>query len=426
MERGEHAFDAAHFERVEVEFDRAAIVTTGRQLREVVDEVAEHLSGLAQRATHDPGPGAQAPFGRRGETIIRVADSDEDASPVIRLVDVHQLRVLVGEAVDCVRVDEKGNARPSRVPDDVLRSLLAFPPHALPVIDRVTSAPFIGADGSICATTGLHRGVWLSTDLEIAPIPERPAVGDAKEAEMLLLNTWLGDFPFKARDDTTRALALILTIVGRELIDGPVPLFLATAPTAGTGKGLLCSMIGLAMTGSSLSAKVWPLDSDEQRKTITAVLIEAPPLAQLDNLPNGKPWTQPRSPLCSLHLDGPIVFLGRPDRLTYRPERSGVRPATTRSSRPRWDGARCRSRSMLVSSDLPRGASFACQICQAGRRRIVRSLFVLLLFSGDDGSRSVSPWRNRGSGHSRAGRRLSAAASRASGTVAFLRVVETG
>src|SRR5262249_3942380 len=107
---------------------------------------------------------------------------------------------------------------------------------------------------------------------------------DVNEAKHWLLVELLGDFPFEDDASRAHAVAPILTLFARAMIDGPTPLHLIDAPTEGTGKTLLASVISIVGTGRDVEA-IAEADSDaEWRKRIAAVLAEGPVIVLLDNL----------------------------------------------------------------------------------------------------------------------------------------------
>ena len=68
------------------------------------------------------------------------------------------------------------------------------------------------------------------------------------------------------------------------MIDGLAPIHLIEAPTQGSGKGLLASLISIVSTGSAAEGRTVPENEDEVRKMITAELVTGRPIILLDNL----------------------------------------------------------------------------------------------------------------------------------------------
>ena len=87
-----------------------------------------------------------------------------------------------------------------------------------------------------------------------------------------------------AAADRAHALALLITLVLRELVDGDVPLFLISKPTPRTGAGLLVRAVSVVATGAPIAPMTVSANEEEMRKRLTAALIPAPALLLLDNL----------------------------------------------------------------------------------------------------------------------------------------------
>jgi hypothetical protein len=103
-------------------------------------------------------------------------------------------------------------------------------------------------------------------------------------ARGLLLTELLGDFPFRDEAGRAHALAALLLLFVRRLVDGPTPLHLLDAPTEGTGKTLLATVIALVSTGREIEAIAEASNDEEWRKRITAFLADGATVVLLDNL----------------------------------------------------------------------------------------------------------------------------------------------
>lgn len=83
------------------------------------------------------------------------------------------------------------------------------------------------------------------------------------------------------------AIAIMLTVLCRPILGGHVPLFIVTAPVAGSGKTkLIDEIVGGITLGRPVPSMLWPDDPDEIRKTLTAALVSGSPLLSLDNVPS--------------------------------------------------------------------------------------------------------------------------------------------
>ena len=94
----------------------------------------------------------------------------------------------------------------------------------------------------------------------------------------------LVDFPFVRDSDRAHAVAAVLLPFMERMIEGLAPIHLIEAPTQGSGKGLLASLIGIIATGSGPEGRTLPEDEDDIRKMITAELVTGRPMILIDNL----------------------------------------------------------------------------------------------------------------------------------------------
>ena len=99
----------------------------------------------------------------------------------------------------------------------------------------------------------------------------------------LLTEDWLGDFPFATPADKANLVAELLTLTGREMFP-LAPMFVHDASTSGSGKGLLLLTISIIATGEPPEVMELPGDGDEQRKTVTSVLLSGKLLVAWDEL----------------------------------------------------------------------------------------------------------------------------------------------
>lgn len=145
----------------------------------------------------------------------------------------------------------------------------------LPALEAIVEAPTLRADGTILDEPGYDADSRLIYDpadgLSVPAIAEAPSSQDVAAAIGLLRDDLLADFPFAEPADRANALALLLTPIVRPAC-GPVPLALLDAPRAGSGKGLLASIVARVATGRAAPVFVAPDDDAEWSKSITAML----------------------------------------------------------------------------------------------------------------------------------------------------------
>lgn len=115
------------------------------------------------------------------------------------------------------------------------------------------------------------------------PVPASPTDDDVARARALFFDELLVDFPFVDASDKAHMLAALLLPFARRLVEGTTPIHLVEAPAAGTGKGLLVSVLFVLATGKSAEAGTLPREEDEVRKKLTSELLAGRPILALDN-----------------------------------------------------------------------------------------------------------------------------------------------
>lgn len=246
-------------------------------------------------------------LGRFGDAIVRLERGDNGAVGTVPLDGKRTINLLA-------RVTRWGTADPlllelfkllaqilgdeslvdlaykPRVPPQVVAlNLLADPDHPLPVLERVVEVPVLARDGTVHHQPGYDPTsrcfLAPANGLHVPDIPDRPTRKDIDTAVWLILGELLGDFPFTSESERAHAVCLMLEQFVRELIDGPTPLYLAEAPTPGTGKSLLVDACTSPALGRCRAAKMAEArDPDEWRKRLTAKLRSAPAYLVIDNL----------------------------------------------------------------------------------------------------------------------------------------------
>jgi len=242
----------------------------------------------------------------RGDTLTRVSH-DEEHSKLAPFTKA-SLGELLAEAVIFFKVTMTGNVQYVAPPDYIISALLDRTPDKLPDalrVSRVVEVPVFGrpdAEGhaTVLGTPGYDPG----SRAYFAPPPhfnlppfnrdladEHSAVRreEVDEALSLLVDHLPVDFPFT--DEASRAHAVCMAVEPfvREAIGAsPTPLYGVIAHTPGTGKGYLTQgCLGIAC-GPSLPTMTFTggkgFEAAENRKGLTAKLIEAPPVIFYDNV----------------------------------------------------------------------------------------------------------------------------------------------
>lgn len=266
----------------EVEVELPEVIVTGKQLREVSDEIL-----AAVRLRNDP----PFLFVRSGEMVW--APLDENGSIAIKSVSD---AVLAGRIARSANLFAKKVRQETviRVPvfptAEVVRDILAMAPMTWGIdpLESVTEAPIVGPEGKVLTVAGYDRNMRVlyvpEPNLVVPPISENPTSEEDKAA-VDWLHEALCDFPFVGRASFANSIAMLLTPMVRRAVQGNVPAAIVSAPMPGSGKGLLCEIVSIVHTGNLASMKPSPSFEDEEwRKSITALLASGASLAIFDNV----------------------------------------------------------------------------------------------------------------------------------------------
>jgi hypothetical protein len=222
---------------------------------------------------------------RHGDVPGRI-ERDDDSALLVRELTAPRLRHHLARAATWII--KKGDVMKAVAPPEVVcEDLLATPDPPLPRLRRIVEMPVMGCDGAVISGPGHDAvsGVYIATP----PGLEVPAVAVAPTAEHLSVATavigeLLVDFPFAGAPDRAAAVALLLTPFVRELIDGPVPLFLLDKPSPGTGATLLVDVLLGPALGRSIGVMAEGRDEDEWRKRLTSTLLHGRGAVLIDNV----------------------------------------------------------------------------------------------------------------------------------------------
>ncbi len=260
-----------------------SIQVNNRQLRDIIADAWIAIHTINDAKAQD---GTEQPFlFQNGGALVRIAGT-EVHTRIEALGDTAMYGILARSA-NWQNVTEEAvtAAPPSR---DTARDMLVNPDPGLPPLDSVVRTPTFGKDATLITAPGYHRmdALWMFRDdslitPEVPPNPSREQVNCAKA---LLVDELLVDFPFVRDSDRAHAIAAILRPFLRRMIAGLAPIHLIEAPTQGSGKGLLASLISIVSTGSAAEGRTVPENEDEVRKMITAELVTGRPIILLDNL----------------------------------------------------------------------------------------------------------------------------------------------
>src|SRR5712691_3529765 len=283
-------------------------VSSLRPWRDLTDEALAHL---VRSQAHV--------FVRQGE-LVRIRRK-EDGTPTIAPMNDAALKHLLAKHMNFVRIGPKGPqhiAPPDDIVQDLLRGRGQWP---FPALDALVEFPVFRPDGTLLDTPGYDQATGLAyvpvPRLTIPAIPAHPSEDDLVAA-ITLLDEAIGEFPFQDQACHAIAIALLLTPLIRQAINGHVPLALVDATRPGTGKSLLAELVALVATGRKAAMMGAPYDDDEWRKRISATLADGATIIVIDNV---------RSRLQSAALDLALTSHTVQERILGPVQERGVRPA---------------------------------------------------------------------------------------------------
>lgn len=196
-------------------------------------------------------------------------------------IDRVRLTHVVETSTSPVKANKDGELSPTRIDAQALDLTLYRLQHKLPAIEGVLNAPFVRSDGSICSQVGYDATsqMFLASTLPLA-IPEEPGAADVASA-VATIDELIADFPLEGDSDRAHVFAMLLTLVTRHLV--PItPLFVFDGTGPGVGKNLLSECCVYVATGEWVQTDPLPLDAEEQRKHITALLASGRTVALFD------------------------------------------------------------------------------------------------------------------------------------------------
>ncbi len=213
---------------------------------------------------------------------------DDGGRPVAATLTEDRLRYILAKLATWMRENAKGELIPSPPPMAIVKSVLATPDPALPILAGIVNTPVFGRTGTLLTTPGYHPDARLlyvpAPGFAVPEIPQKPSAADIAAARTLIVEDLFGDFPFIGPAERAHVVSLLLLGFLRGMIDGPTPLHLIEKPAPGTGATLLVDSIATILTGSGASVMTEGRDDEEWRKRVTAKLRQIPTLLLIDNL----------------------------------------------------------------------------------------------------------------------------------------------
>ena len=198
------------------------------------------------------------------------------------------IRTMLTVAAVWTRRTENGEKAASP-PVQIAQNLLHRKDLQYPYLRRIVTVPVMASDGTIDLTEGYQPQAQVyyapAAGLQVPPIPDHPTQEQIQAAVALILDQWLGEFPYADSAGRAHVLATCLHPFVRALIDGPTPLVLSDANSPGTGKTLLVEAITTMVLGGPAGMMAeGGREEEEWRKRLTTATMSASPYLIMDNV----------------------------------------------------------------------------------------------------------------------------------------------
>jgi hypothetical protein len=219
--------------------------------------------------------------------IVTVKETDQfgvsryEGTPQIVTMESGALRVMLAHAAIWSKFDARSR-RPHVVdpPQHLLQPILDGPWSAIRPLSGVLETPAMMPDGRILQGQGYDEQTgYLLDTIPIEPIT--PSRREAESALKVLLDVFAG-FPFVTEVDRSVALAGPLSALEALMVPA-TPMIAVDAPTAGSGKSLVCEAVALIATGRLPAAMPQAESAEEDKKRLLAILLSGDPLIMIDN-----------------------------------------------------------------------------------------------------------------------------------------------
>lgn len=220
----------------------------------------------------------------KDNALVCIKQNMSDGSLFIKQVDRTDLRHFLAQYVNFV-VRQQNKRMIVLAPSAVCDDMIEFIDPRIPALKQITQVPIFTSGGALIDTPGYHQqsGVYYDHTIDIPKVSDRPTY-DEMVAVRSLIDDLIIDFGFVSKSDKAHWYALCIQLFCRNMIDGPTPLYPFTAPTAGSGKGMLSNIPLVILTGGEYSTSTLPYSDAELTKMMIDKLRKGIPAVLFDNV----------------------------------------------------------------------------------------------------------------------------------------------
>ena len=220
--------------------------------------------------------------------LIQKADAEGEAPPetlIVRKTTLPALRSALSEKAVLVTTSANGVPVAKGIPDDLLNIALKDKAQKFPPLAGIAEWPMVSGGRMLYRARGYDPGIGLYFDIDA-----RVQVDESLTAEAgwrWLCEEFLVDFPFEDETHRAGALAMMLAMMQRALME-TCPAFAVVAPQPGTGKTTLIEVSALAILGTPAIPHAFSSDEEEIRKALHSLMISKAPVVMFDNVGRGR------------------------------------------------------------------------------------------------------------------------------------------
>lgn len=170
------------------------------------------------------------------------------------------------------------------IPESLVSMILKARSLDFPALVGIAEWPMVSGGRMLYRARGFDAEWRLYFDID-----ERVRIDEgvsAADGWRWLCDEFLVDFPFENDTHKAAALAMMLAMMQRPLME-TCPAFAVVAPQPGTGKGTLIEAAALAVHGSPIINHAFSSDEEELRKALHSLMIAKTPAVMFDNLDRG-------------------------------------------------------------------------------------------------------------------------------------------
>lgn len=219
------------------------------------------------------------------------------AARVLRAIPQEQIHRLMSREVRFVKAHIRGGKKKRRtsyeqvpVPSELARLFHKCGQWSrVPLLLGITTSPFMRVDGSLVMTPGYDAEsgyLFLDDGTRWLPVPDAPTQVDVAAA-VELLSEVVCDFPFAGPEHRSAWITQLVTVVGRQAIEGPVPMLVIDANRKGTGKSKLARLIGRIILGHDPTEISFTPDDKELENRLASLLAAGDRYSIFDNCSGG-------------------------------------------------------------------------------------------------------------------------------------------